>query len=101
MIDIANKLQTLSPQQTVIYHLLLTGESDKAIAHRVGLEPATVKMHAVAVRRKMGVRTRQELMANVILAQRLEIERLQAYELMHDELVRYPSGHNNPDFVEF
>ncbi len=45
----------LSPRQTAILHLLALGETNKEVAHRLGIAMNTVSFHLLQIRNKMGV----------------------------------------------
>lgn len=53
----------LSPRERDVLRLLLTGASEREIAHALGLTPATTHQYVVAVLRNFGAHSRAELMA--------------------------------------
>lgn len=53
----------LTPTEQKVLQLLLTGASEKAVAHQLGLAPSTTHQHVVAIFRKFGVRSRAALMS--------------------------------------
>ncbi|GLP97867.1 response regulator transcription factor [Paraferrimonas sedimenticola] len=69
---IANKLSELTPQQHKVLHMFAEGLLNKQIAYDLGVSEATIKAHATAIFRKLGVRNRTQA---VIELQRLEMEK--------------------------
>ena len=51
----------LTPRQEEIAHACAAGLSNKEIAARLGLSPATVKDHVAAVLARLGLRNRREI----------------------------------------
>jgi DNA-binding NarL/FixJ family response regulator len=58
-----NALKPLSPRERDVLQLLLTGASEREIAHALGLTPATTHQYVVAILRNFGAHSRAELMA--------------------------------------
>lgn len=56
----ANAFARLSPRQQQVAHLLLQGQSNKAIARQLGLSEGTVKAHVSAIYQIVGARNRVE-----------------------------------------
>jgi two-component system nitrate/nitrite response regulator NarL len=50
----------LTSRETDIISLLAEGQSNKLIAHNLGISEGTVKLHVKAVLRKLGVHSRVE-----------------------------------------
>lgn len=53
----------LTPRESTVARLALEGEGNAAIASRLGISKATVKLHMVHILAKCGVRSRTELIA--------------------------------------
>jgi DNA-binding CsgD family transcriptional regulator len=53
----------LTGRQAEVLKLIEAGQSNKAIAQRLGITPGTVKLHVAAVLRTLGVQTRRQLRA--------------------------------------
>lgn len=53
-------IDSLTPREREILDLLADGQSNKAIANRLGISDGTVKLHVKAVLRKLRVRSRVE-----------------------------------------
>jgi len=68
---VASRLASLTPQQLRILQLFAAGLLNKQIAYDLGIEEATVKAHATAIFRKLGVHNRTQA---VILLQQLRPE---------------------------
>lgn len=60
---VLNGFQPLSPRERDVLRLLLTGDSEREIAHALGITVATTHQYIVAVLRKFGAHSRAELMA--------------------------------------
>ena len=58
---IGARLSLLSPRECEVLDLVVTGETNKAIAHRLGISPKTVKMHRSKVMKKLRVRNVADL----------------------------------------
>ena len=52
----------LTERQSAVLVLMLEGASNRDIGHRLGLAESTIKQHASAILRRLGVRTRKEAM---------------------------------------
>ena len=52
--------RTLSPREIDILHYLVSGASNKMIAHELGITESTVKVHLKALTRKLGVANRTQ-----------------------------------------
>lgn len=64
----------LSPtQRRLVIELALTGATDAELAARLGMGYSTVKLHLASARRRLGVRTRSEL---IVWAWRNELVRV-------------------------
>ncbi len=50
----------LTPREIEVLQRLCTGESNKAIARRLGISEATVRVHLTAVFRELGVASRTQ-----------------------------------------
>ena len=61
--------KTLTPRQRSVLALLARGMSNQAIAHELGIDPGTVKLHVRAVMKRLGVknRTAAAMMAERVL----------------------------------
>jgi len=57
----------LSPREREIMGWLATGLRTEQIAHQLGLKPVTIHMHLRSARRKLGARTREQMMARAAL----------------------------------
>lgn len=53
--DLAARLDTLSPRERDVLHLLYRGQSVRTIAARSGVAVVTVRSHVRSIRRKLGV----------------------------------------------
>jgi DNA-binding CsgD family transcriptional regulator len=60
---------TLSPRERATYAWLLTGASEKEVAARLGISPTTTHGYVKGLYRKLGTRSRAELMALALRAQ--------------------------------
>ncbi|GLS84444.1 response regulator transcription factor [Paraferrimonas haliotis] len=69
---VADRLSELTPQQHKVLHMFAEGLLNKQIAYDLGVSEATIKAHATAIFRKLGVRNRTQA---VIELQRLEMEK--------------------------
>ncbi len=56
----------LSPRLREMFALLLTGASEKEIAHQLGISQHTVHDHVKTLYKKLGVRSRLQLMARAL-----------------------------------
>ena len=71
---VASKLADLTPQQYKVLQMFAEGLLNKQIAYDLGVSEATIKAHATAIFRKLGVRNRTQA---VISLQRLEMEKVE------------------------
>ncbi|MBB1440607.1 response regulator transcription factor [Shewanella sp. SG41-4] len=69
----ASRLSDLTPQQYRVLQMFAEGLLNKQIAYDFGVSEATIKAHATAIFRKLGVRNRTQA---VIALQHLEMERI-------------------------
>ncbi|AZG73003.1 response regulator transcription factor [Shewanella livingstonensis] len=69
----ANRLSDLTPQQYRVLQMFAEGLLNKQIAYDFGVSEATIKAHATAIFRKLGVRNRTQA---VIALQQLEMDRI-------------------------
>ncbi|MBY6185794.1 response regulator transcription factor [Marinobacter hydrocarbonoclasticus] len=70
--DIGARLAELTPQQYRVLQMFAEGMLNKQIAYDLGVSEATIKAHATAIFRKLGVRNRTQA---VISLQGLEMEK--------------------------
>lgn len=70
----ASKLADLTPQQYKVLGMFAEGLLNKQIAYDLGVSEATIKAHATAIFRKLGVRNRTQA---VISLQQLEMEKVE------------------------
>ncbi|NKF51553.1 response regulator transcription factor [Shewanella sp. WXL01] len=70
---VASKLSELTPQQYRVLQMFAEGLLNKQIAYDFGVSEATIKAHATAIFRKLGVRNRTQA---VIALQQLEMEKV-------------------------
>lgn len=61
-----NRLNTLTPAETVVYAGLVAGESAKVAAHKIGIAMRTVEHHRQVIYRKLGVDTHIALLAKLL-----------------------------------
>ncbi|SQH76316.1 DNA-binding response regulator, LuxR family protein [Shewanella benthica] len=71
---VARKLTDLTPQQYKVLQMFAEGLLNKQIAYDLGVSEATIKAHATAIFRKLGVRNRTQA---VISLQQLEMEKVE------------------------
>lgn len=71
--QVASKLADLTPQQYKVLQMFAEGLLNKQIAYDLGVSEATIKAHATAIFRKLGVRNRTQA---VIALQQLEMEKV-------------------------
>ena len=71
--QMASKLSDLTPQQYKVLQMFAEGLLNKQIAYDLGVSEATIKAHATAIFRKLGVRNRTQA---VIALQQLEMDKL-------------------------
>ncbi len=71
--QMAAKLADLTPQQYKVLQMFAEGLLNKQIAYDLGVSEATIKAHATAIFRKLGVRNRTQA---VIALQQLEMEKV-------------------------
>ncbi|EDQ00032.1 response regulator transcription factor [Shewanella benthica] len=71
---VARKLADLTPQQYKVLQMFAEGLLNKQIAYDLGVSEATIKAHATAIFRKLGVRNRTQA---VISLQQLEMEKVE------------------------
>jgi DNA-binding NarL/FixJ family response regulator len=69
----ASRLSDLTPQQYKVLQMFAEGLLNKQIAYDFGVSEATIKAHATAIFRKLGVRNRTQA---VIALQQLEMEKV-------------------------
>ncbi|WP_426416385.1 response regulator [Aestuariirhabdus sp. LZHN29] len=69
--DLAERIASLTPQQFKVLGMLTEGMLNKQIAYDLNVSEATIKAHATAIFKKLGVRNRTQA---VIAVQQLEIE---------------------------
>ncbi|QYJ95288.1 response regulator transcription factor [Shewanella spartinae] len=72
--QMAAKLADLTPQQYKVLQMFAEGLLNKQIAYDLGVSEATIKAHATAIFRKLGVRNRTQA---VIALQQLEMEKVE------------------------
>ncbi|GIU25174.1 response regulator transcription factor [Shewanella colwelliana] len=72
--QMAAKLADLTPQQYKVLQMFAEGLLNKQIAYDLGVSEATIKAHATAIFRKLGVRNRTQA---VIALQQLEMDRVE------------------------
>lgn len=65
-----DRLLRLSPRERQVVDLLLEEDSDKGIAARLGLSVHTVHSHVQRIYRKIGVRSRTQLVVRVHVERR-------------------------------
>jgi len=56
----AQRAQQLTPQQWRVLSLMVQGDQNKLIAHKLGVGEATVKAHVTVILKKLGVRSRTQ-----------------------------------------
>lgn len=56
----AQRAAQLTPQQWRVLALMIQGDQNKQIAHKLGVGEATVKAHVTVILRKLGVRSRTQ-----------------------------------------
>ncbi len=56
----AQRAHQLTPQQWRVLALMVQGDQNKQIAHKLGVGEATVKAHVTVILRKLGVRSRTQ-----------------------------------------
>ena len=56
----AQRAAQLTPQQWRVLALMVHGDQNKQIAHKLGVGEATVKAHVTVILRKLGVRSRTQ-----------------------------------------
>jgi DNA-binding NarL/FixJ family response regulator len=56
----AQRAAQLTPQQWRVLALMVQGDQNKLIAHKLGVGEATVKAHVTVILRKLGVRSRTQ-----------------------------------------
>ena len=66
----AQRAGQLTPQQWRVLALMVQGDQNKQIAHKLGVGEATVKAHVTVILRKLGVRSRTQA---VIVARELAL----------------------------
>ncbi|MDP5145382.1 response regulator transcription factor [Shewanella sp. ULN5] len=71
--QMASRLSDLTPQQYKVLQMFAEGLLNKQIAYDFGVSEATIKAHATAIFRKLGVRNRTQA---VIALQQLEMEKV-------------------------
>jgi len=64
--DTVTRRLNLSPQQEVLAHNLLRGESDKQIAREMGIAVPTVRSHITRLFHKLNVNDRVELILHLV-----------------------------------
>jgi DNA-binding NarL/FixJ family response regulator len=69
----ASKLSELTPQQYKVLQMFAEGLLNKQIAYDLGVSEATIKAHATAIFRKLGVRNRTQA---VIALSQLEMDKV-------------------------
>lgn len=71
IIDLIQRLQSLTPQQSRVLTMLAEGLLNKQIAYELGVSEATIKAHVSAILQKLGVDSRTQA---VIRLQRISSE---------------------------
>ncbi|MBM3622868.1 MAG: response regulator transcription factor, partial [Alphaproteobacteria bacterium] len=56
----AQRAQQLTPQQWRVLALMVQGDQNKMIAHKLNVGEATVKAHVTVILKKLGVRSRTQ-----------------------------------------
>lgn len=87
--DLAERIASLTPQQFKVLGMLAEGLLNKQIAYDLNVSEATIKAHATAIFKKLGVRNRTQA---VIAIQQLEIEQPQLNSQTSNEPGDDPSG---------
>lgn len=59
-VSFAQRAAQLTPQQWRVLALMVEGDQNKQIAHKLGVGEATVKAHVTVILRKLGVRSRTQ-----------------------------------------
>ncbi|WOT06503.1 response regulator transcription factor [Shewanella youngdeokensis] len=72
--QVASRLSELTPQQYKVLQMFAEGLLNKQIAYDLNVSEATIKAHATAIFRKLGVRNRTQA---VIALQQLEMEKVE------------------------
>lgn len=60
--DFGQRQATLTPQEKIIFDLILAGKSNKEIAQQLYIKPQTVRNHSQAIYEKFGVNSRVKLL---------------------------------------
>lgn len=63
--DFVQRQATLTPQEKIIFDLILAGKSNKEIAQQLHIKPQTVRNHSQAIYEKFGVDSRVKLLLRV------------------------------------
>ena len=66
--DAMREQHRLTPQQARVAELLIQGHSNAVIAEQLGIKLSTARSHVEHVRRKLGVRTRAQVVARLVAA---------------------------------
>jgi two-component system response regulator FixJ len=66
--DIRKAAQSLTVRQWQVFDLLISGLSNKQIAHELSISPRTVEIHRAQLKQKMGVRNTASLVRVALLA---------------------------------
>ena len=65
---IAARLERLTPRELQVFHRLVAGQQNKAIAHDLGASPRTVEVHRGRIMEKMAARNLSELVRMALVA---------------------------------
>ncbi|MBU2704868.1 response regulator transcription factor [Zooshikella marina] len=76
---LAEQITTLTPQQYKVLSMLTEGKQNKQIAFELNLSEATIKAHATAIFKKLGVRNRTQA---VIAIKQLKLENPALFSVM-------------------
>ncbi|MBU2710971.1 response regulator transcription factor [Zooshikella harenae] len=76
---LAEQIATLTPQQYKVLSMLTEGKQNKQIAFELKLSEATIKAHATAIFKKLGVRNRTQA---VIAIKQLKLENPALFSIM-------------------
>ncbi len=69
-VELAERLAQLTPQQFIVYSMVVQGMLNKQIAHELDIALPTAKSHVTAIFRKLQVRDRKQL---IVLANKLNV----------------------------
>ena len=84
---LAERLQSLTPQQFRVLMMVAEGLLNKQIAYELDVSEATIKAHVTAIFRKLGVQNRTQALVLAISALNIEDKKCKIFKLRQPILI--------------